>query len=957
MKHIIYHTILFFIFLVIPSLVFSQETAGLQLNDTVPFNPDVKRGVLPNGFSYYLSRNISEPGRIYIDLNVKAGCLQQEEDQAEAAHVMEHVAFRSSVHYPPGKDFKEYLKASSIKFNAAPGNKHITFYFTLPADTAIMENICLVFQDWLSGKCSLTDGNLTAEKSIVAEEYIERTKGGVPAAPKAISLMLQPSRVSESYSILATGDYQQKIISVSNAALRRFYNDWYRPDLSGLIVVGDIDIPAIERLVRRLFAGLQNPTVPHSSTTYPMVLTGNNPYITDTRSYGGNKDIRMELFFLKESRPKTTYGDRKSVALEELFNSMMRSRLNDLYKGRKGQTPEQVHGGIGDGLLGHTWLGVRSLSFSSTCENEKNIKACVKALFTESERIQRYGFSEQELANARSELLASLSSAEPESIYEEGRRYSDHFVYKEAAPSWALLRQLQKKFLSEISLEEINQAARGWMTAQNRHIVLWAPGRTERQLPDEATALSWLQAIQQGTLARYEISKKREVRVNFDSLYRIPSPATYTRQDFKGEIVQLHLANGVTVIMKTANPSSGDRIFLESARPVGAGGYADGKYFSMIKAPELVLEAGLGELSKDDLDIYKEEHKVRSGLEMSEQETRITGGAPSEELETLLQLTYRYFLVPRKDSDAYTFKMNSMFQWANQTRNFVSRELSRQAGYRLQMGWAAYSHLSPMEVNTITYDQCLAGYKTFFSNPREFTFALTGVRDVAKTIALVTKYLGNLPVRKENPPPAAVISPKNPNFHIEKTFINKSLRKGEAEVLLIYAGYHLYSERETVKQRILGKVMESILHRRLREKEAGIYSFFSAGMQAQKVPGRDAENWCEFRIKFPCDPAIHERLIRATEEEIELLKKDGPARDDFDSAVRECKQYWLSSELSDGQMTAILLQRYQNKQDLSDLSDRDAAFNSIRPEDIQQAAREYLVKNGYIRYVELPETR
>jgi len=39
----------------------------------------------------------------------------------------------------------------------------------------------------------------------------------------------------------------------SQAALRRFYHDWYRTDLQAIIVVGDIDVNDIEQKIKQIF--------------------------------------------------------------------------------------------------------------------------------------------------------------------------------------------------------------------------------------------------------------------------------------------------------------------------------------------------------------------------------------------------------------------------------------------------------------------------------------------------------------------------------------------------------------------------------------------------------------------------------------------------------------------------------------------------------------------------------
>jgi uncharacterized protein YhaN len=138
---------------------------------------------------------------------------------------------------------------------------------------------------------------------------------------------------------------------------------------------------------------------------------------------------------------------------------------------------------------------------------------------------------------------------------------------------------------------------------------------------------------------------------------------------------------------------------------------------------------------------------------------------------------------------------------------------------------------------------------------------------------------------------------------------------------------------------LLTKVIESSCTRRLREKEAGIYTLL-VWASVQKMPYIDSLSRYECRIEFDCGSTITERLIRAAAEEIERLRKEGPEMNDFKAALEKCKKSWLSS----------------NRDDIN--SDKDmlaleGQMNALRPEDIQEAVRKYLQQDRFISYVEV----
>src|SRR5690606_19387102 len=116
----------------------------------------------------------------------------------------------------------------------------------------------------------------------------------------------------------------------------------------------------------------------------------------------------------------------------------------------------------------------------------------------------------------------------------------------------------------------------------------------------------------------------------------------------------LVLGNGVKVVLDTLNRNT-DMLYLHGFSPKGASCFSREDYFSAINGPEIVQNAGVGDLDKFVLGRFLERTSFRQGMHpyIDYFETGIKGNAKLEELEMLLQLVYLYFTQPRKDKIAY----------------------------------------------------------------------------------------------------------------------------------------------------------------------------------------------------------------------------------------------------------------------------------------------------------------
>ena len=69
-------------------------TAELDMSAPLPFDAAVERGTLANGCAYYLRANGEPKDRVEISIAVRAGSLDEADDERGIAHMIEHLAFR-----------------------------------------------------------------------------------------------------------------------------------------------------------------------------------------------------------------------------------------------------------------------------------------------------------------------------------------------------------------------------------------------------------------------------------------------------------------------------------------------------------------------------------------------------------------------------------------------------------------------------------------------------------------------------------------------------------------------------------------------------------------------------------------------------------------------------------------------------------------------------------------------
>jgi len=233
---------------------------GFELAQRTP-DPAVRFGRLPNGLRYAIQRNETPKDGVAMRMRIGSGSLQERDEERGLSHFLEHMAFRGSANVPDGEVVRS-LERQGLRFgadtNASTGLDQTIYHFNFPrADATSLDTGLMLFRE-IGDRLTLDPQLIEQEKGVILSE--ERVRDA-PTRRAAIAQMQQQLAGTRVVERLPIGRIET-VQAATAERLRRYYTANYRPDNVTLIVVGNIDVDAVERQIRARFADWRNDTPP-----------------------------------------------------------------------------------------------------------------------------------------------------------------------------------------------------------------------------------------------------------------------------------------------------------------------------------------------------------------------------------------------------------------------------------------------------------------------------------------------------------------------------------------------------------------------------------------------------------------------------------------------------------------------------------------------------------------------
>lgn len=941
MKHIIIKlTLLLFIFCLNFQTSLSQDLPEIKyesLDDLIELREDILHGTLDNGLKYYIMKNAKPENRMSLRMPVKVGSVDEDDDQQGLAHFFEHLCFNGTEDFPKS-ELIDFLEKTGVKFgahlNAYTSFDETVYMLELPVDNdEIIEKGIQVLENW-AHKVVMEEDEIEKERGVIVEEA--RLRGGV--GERSFNAHKDVYFYGSKYKDrLPIGD--TNLIRIAKYdVFKRFYDDWYRPDMMAVIIVGDVDVKKMEKLVIKYFNKL------------PKV---NNPRKKEKHKVQINKEPLVSIFSDKEiSYPQLSFGWRKEGKEEEgtfreyrnnivnsLFGTMMNNRFNEL---RMSANPpfQFAFTSVSNGY------GVESLDLVVIGKGN-DYKSGIETGLEEVFRAGKFGFNASELERAKKELISNYEKSynerdkmESASLAGEIKR---HFLDKEAVPGIAYEFAFVKKILPEIKLEEINSIPKEYL-AINSFISTISVPETGGSLISEADIKEIYARIQSSDLTAYEDDD--DDAVLFDKEIQAGKIIkTDKLDDFDVEVWTLN--NGAKIFVKSTDFKDDEILFSAFSRG-GNSLYSDKDWETGRFAASIVNSSGIKEFDEIKLQKILSGKQISISPYINELSEGFRGSSNKNDLESMMQLLHLYYTDARLDDNAFeSFKVRTKDAIENNKRN--PNSILRDSVSAIMGSYHKRSMpLEVTELDAIDKNKLLPLYKDRFSGVADFNFIFVGNIDKNQLKTLVEKYIGSLPEgnKSEN---WKDIGRETPSGQIKKNF-NKGIDQKSSVNIMFTLDDFKYSGKEKHRIESLSKVLSIKLREQLREEKGGVY-----GVGAYPRVSREPKNEAWIIISFGCDPLRVDELLKDVEMVINDLK-DNPISDDNMQKITETqkREYELALKENRSWLNWIY-ESVWHGESIKEINNYPNIIESLTKSDITEAAKKYLNYDNLKEFVLFPE--
>jgi len=912
---------------------------SFALTAALPVDPAVRIGTLPNGIRYYIRRNAKPEQRAELRLVVNAGSILEDDDQRGLAHFIEHMAFNGTKSFAKN-DIVKYLESIGVRFgadlNAYTSFDETVYILPVPTDSAgILEKSFRFLGDVATG-ILFDSTEVVAERGVVLSEWRNGLGAGERLRDKQFPVIFRGSRYAERLPI-----GKPEILEKANPApLKRFWRDWYRPDLMAVVAVGDADPKKLEALIRSTFGGIA-PRKGARARTLAAVPTHDSTLIsiaTDKELSGSS----VGVLWKSKGRTTRTVGDLRQDLLERLYDQMLNQRFGEL--ALKPETPF-VGAGAGGGSF------VRNSEYYSLDAGAKEGKLMetLQALLTEAERVRRHGFLSTELDRAKTNTLRSYERA-----YQERDKtpsgafvseYIDNFLQGEAIPGIAFEYAAMQRLLPTVTLAEVNALGAGRVGEANRVVTVSLPDKEGLAVPTDAdiravfgkvnttTITPWVETVTAGALV-----------ANVPTAGRVVSE----RKTESLNLTEWTLSNGIKVFVKPTDFTA-DQIVMTGWSPGGVSLVADKDVFKTSLATTVIERGGVGDFSIVDLNKKLTGKVASASTVISDLSEGVSGRASPKDLETMMQLTWLRLTSPRADTSAFKALLQQFDQVLKNKDANPAAVFSDTVQMTLGGGSPRVRPLSVEILKELDLDEMLAIYRDRFADLGDFTFLFVGNVDLAVLKPLVEQWLAPLPAagRKET---FKDVGPKLFTGQIDKT-----VRKGiapQSQTAILMGGVAPWSREEAYQLSSLGEVLEMRLLDRLRESLGGTYSV-SVNAQFSRTPRQE---W-QLVISYGSAPEKADSMFAAVKQELDSLRRVPPSAAEVERVREQQRRELEVARKQNGYWLSTIRSRLENGDDLGTIGNEDPMIAALTTEKLATAAKKYLTEANRARFVLLPESK
>lgn len=784
-----------------------------------PFNPanaqmnGLRKGKLANGLTYYIYNDGSATGEAQYYLYQNVGAILENDEEMGLAHVLEHLAFNTTDHFPNG--VMNFLRSNNLNdFEAFTGVDDTRYaVHNVPTnDVKLNENMLWVLRDWCHG-VKMTPKDIEKERGIILEEW--RHRSGVDRRlTDAIAPVVYNHAGYATHNVIGS----QKILETfQQKQVKQFYDKWYRPNMQFIAVIGDVDVDQMEKNIQTVFKTLpakQAPAVNPQTRQIPDNTTPLYMRFIDPE----NKSASFGLYQRYEVKGNAPEEDRvRQFIFTKFFNTLAPKRFVMLKNADK-ESYIAAEVSLSPLVRNYYQMAWDMVPYQG------NEQKALQQMLAVRDNLRDQGFTavefnaeKEKMYNGMKDVLEAKGLGTPDNAL---MLFRQNFLYDIPVQDFRGQINRNLETLVELEVEDMNAWMKALLNDNNLAFVTYSKSQSEMNITENDLIAALKEKSSFSDMAHADGLKPISQLIDFP----LTGGKIVSEKQLKTlQAKEWTLSNGAKVLYRYVPELSGKFLFAGSAE--GGKSIVPAQELANYNAMRsLLMQSGVYNYNRNQLAQWLQGKDINLSLSLEDYSDGIGGNAPVDKADDFF--SYLYLILSRQNFSKSAFDkyiQRNLYVYENRATTGMAAVQDS-----IQQLLYPVSAMNPRQdeafFKSVQFDKLQEQFQAHLGDASRFTYCLIGDIPEAKAKELVLRYIGSL--KGEGKPVKTAIQPMDFSSStpvIKRTFETET-EGGMAEIEISFANKQKLSEREQAALEVMRGLLERRYFDVLREKEHLTYT-------------------------------------------------------------------------------------------------------------------------------------
>jgi peptidase M16 inactive domain protein len=784
-----------------------------------PFNPanaqmnGLRKGKLANGLTYYIYNDGSATGEAQYYLYQNVGAILENDEEMGLAHVLEHLAFNTTDHFPNG--VMNFLRSNNLNdFEAFTGVDDTRYaVHNVPTnDAKLNENMLWVLRDWCHG-VKMTPKDIEKERGIILEEW--RHRSGVDRRlTDAIAPVVYNHAGYATHNVIGS----QKILETfQQKQVKQFYDKWYRPNMQFIAVIGDVDVDQMEKNIQTVFKTLpakQAPAVNPQTRQIPDNATPLYMRFIDPE----NKSASFGLYQRYEVKGNAPEEDRvRQFIFTKFFNTLAPKRFVMLKNADK-ESYIAAEVSLSPLVRNYYQMAWDMVPYQG------NEQKALQQMLAVRDNLRDQGFTaaefnaeKEKMYNGMKDVLEAKGLGTPDNAL---MLFRQNFLYDIPVQDFRGQINRNLETLVELEVEDMNAWMKSLLNDNNLAFVTYSKSQSEMNITENDLMAALKVKSSFSDMAHADGMKPISQLIDFP----LTGGKIVSEKQLKTlQAKEWTLSNGAKVLYRNVPELSGKFLFAGSAE--GGKSIVPAQELANYNAMRsLLMQSGVYNYNRNQLAQWLQGKDINLSLSLEDYSDGIGGNAPVDKADDFF--SYLYLILSRQNFSKSAFDkyiQRNLYVYENRATTGMAAVQDS-----IQQLLYPVSAMNPRQdeafFKSVQFDKLQEQFQAHLGDASRFTYCLIGDIPEAKAKELVLRYIGSL--KGEGKPVKTAIQPMDFSSStpvIKRTF-EAETEGGMAEIEISFANKQKLSEREQAALEVMRGLLERRYFDVLREKEHLTYT-------------------------------------------------------------------------------------------------------------------------------------